>query len=159
MTVTHQVSRELGWGFYEALAKQRVMQVQSSVDPPKKVAMGERAVMMDGTDYLVYLHKDRGDPIEIVYPSEGAPTVSCPSAIFKTSPNPNAARLYMLWSMSQQGQQALIDVSGQHSLHAGVKHKAGRPLLATVKTMREDPATVATEADQIKAKYLQYFKV
>ncbi len=27
------------------------MQVQSSTDPPKKLALGERAVMADGNDY------------------------------------------------------------------------------------------------------------
>ena len=27
------------------------MQVQSAADPPKKLALGERAVMVDGSDY------------------------------------------------------------------------------------------------------------
>src|SRR5262249_43841832 len=48
MTATFQVARELGWSYFEKLAKQRVMQVQSSADPPKKLALGERAVMADG---------------------------------------------------------------------------------------------------------------
>src|SRR5262245_58363714 len=45
MTATFQMARDLGWGYFEKLAKQRVMQVQSSADPPKKLALGERAVM------------------------------------------------------------------------------------------------------------------
>src|SRR5215467_4986843 len=40
MTATFQMSRDLGWGYFEKLAKQRVMQVQSSADPPKKLALG-----------------------------------------------------------------------------------------------------------------------
>src|SRR6266446_2201302 len=51
MTATFQLVRELGWGYLEKLSKQRVMQVQSSTDPPKKLALGERAVMADGNDY------------------------------------------------------------------------------------------------------------
>src|SRR6185503_2969192 len=39
LTATHAIARDLGWGFFEKLAKQRVMQVQSGVDPPKKVAL------------------------------------------------------------------------------------------------------------------------
>ena len=35
MTATFQMSRDLGWGYFEKLAKQRIMQVQSSADPPK----------------------------------------------------------------------------------------------------------------------------
>src|SRR5947199_8841076 len=45
MTATYQMQRHLGWGFFEKLAKQNVMQVQSSADPPKKLEIGERAVM------------------------------------------------------------------------------------------------------------------
>ena len=48
MTATQQLSRDLGWGYFEKLAKQKIMQVQSAADPPKKLALGERAVMADG---------------------------------------------------------------------------------------------------------------
>src|SRR5262249_24508568 len=48
MTATFQIVREFGWQYLEKLAKQKVMQVQSSTDPPKKLALGERAVMADG---------------------------------------------------------------------------------------------------------------
>src|SRR5436309_14294585 len=51
MTATFQIARDLGWGYLEKLARQRIMQVQSSTDPPKKLALGERAVMADGNDY------------------------------------------------------------------------------------------------------------
>src|SRR5450631_3002196 len=45
MTATYEMARDLGWEFFEKLAKQRVMQVQASADPPKKIALGERAIM------------------------------------------------------------------------------------------------------------------
>jgi len=35
MTATFQIARDLGWGYFERLAKQRVMQVQSSADRPR----------------------------------------------------------------------------------------------------------------------------
>ena len=65
MTATFQIVRELGWGYFEKLARQRVMQVQSSTDPPKKLALGERAVMVDGNEYNALQLKEKGDPIEI----------------------------------------------------------------------------------------------
>jgi len=68
MTATFQIVRELGWGYLERLSRQRVMQVQSSTDPPKKLALGERAVMADGNDYNLIQLKERGDPVEVVYP-------------------------------------------------------------------------------------------
>ena len=33
MTATYQMQRDLGWSFFEQLAKQNIMQVQSSADP------------------------------------------------------------------------------------------------------------------------------
>src|SRR5450631_2071120 len=58
MTATFQVVRELGWDYMEKLSKQRVMQVQSSTDPPKKLSLGERAVMADGNEYGIVLLAD-----------------------------------------------------------------------------------------------------
>ena len=78
---------------FEKLAQQRIMQVQSATDPPKKLALGERAIMADGGEYVALQVKEKGDPIEIVYPTEGTPLIVGPNAIFKNAPNPNAARL------------------------------------------------------------------
>ena len=109
MTATQQLSRDLGWAWFEKLAKQRVMQVQSAADPPKKVAQGERAVMADGTEYVTIELKARGEPVEIVYPAEGTPLITGPSAIMARAPNPNAARLFHAWSMTGESQQLNVD--------------------------------------------------
>ena len=37
MTATFVLSRDLGWQFFEKLAQQKVLQVQSAADPPKKL--------------------------------------------------------------------------------------------------------------------------
>src|SRR3979490_1167413 len=94
MTATYQMSRDLGWEYFEKLAKQRVMQVQSAADPPKKLALGERAIMADGNEYVLFQMKEQGGPVEIVYATEGTPIISSPNAVFKAAPNPNAARLF-----------------------------------------------------------------
>src|SRR6478672_6495418 len=48
LTATYQMQRDLGWEYFEKLARQKIMQVQSAADPPKKLALGERSVMADG---------------------------------------------------------------------------------------------------------------
>jgi iron(III) transport system substrate-binding protein len=92
MTATQQLSRDLGWEWFEKLAKQKVLQVQSATEPPRKIAAGERAVMADGGEYLVTELKAKGDPVEPVYASEGTPLVTGPSGVMVRAPNPNAAR-------------------------------------------------------------------
>jgi ABC-type Fe3+ transport system substrate-binding protein len=159
MTATFQIVRELGWGYFEKLAAQRVMQVQSSTDPPKKLALGERAVMADGNDYNLIQLMDAGRPVKPIYPLEGTPTITGPSGVFASAPNPNAARLLESWLHSREGQQLLVDFTGQHSVHAQVKDRAGHKALSEIKLMRDDPAGVEKMADEIKSRYQQLFKV
>ena len=61
MNATFQIARDLGWEYLEKLAKQRIMQVQSATDTPKKIALGERAIMIDGAGYLV-IQRQGGRP-------------------------------------------------------------------------------------------------
>jgi iron(III) transport system substrate-binding protein len=159
MTATFQIARELGWGYFEKLAKQKVLQVQSSVDPPKKLALGERAVMADGNDFNLVLLKEQGQPVEIVYPAEGSPLINCPNAVLARAPNPNAARLFQSYLLSREGQQLLIDFAAQHSAHPQVKEKAGRRPLSEIKVMKDDPAAVEAQAEEIKTRYSKYFGV
>ncbi len=159
MTATFQIVRELGWGYLEKLARQKVLQVQSSTDPPKKLALGERAVMADGNDYNLIQLKEAGQPVEVVYPVEGTPLVTGPSAIFKSAPNPNAARLFQAWLHSLEAQQLLVDFARQHSVHPQVREKPGARKLADIKTWKDDPAGVEKASEEIKTRYAQLFKV
>jgi iron(III) transport system substrate-binding protein len=159
MTATFQMVRDLGWDYFEKLSKQRVMQVQSSTDPPKKLSLGERAVMADGNDYGVVLLKEAGQPVEPVYPAEGAPTISGPTGIFATAPHPNAAKLFQAWLHTRETQQFFTDFTAQYSVHAQVQSKPGRRKISDIKLMKEDPAGVDAMAEEIKTRYAKLFRV
>jgi len=159
MTATFQIVRELGWEYFEKLSKQRVMQVQSSTDPPKKLSLGERAVMADGNEYGIVLLKEAGQPVEPVYPTEGTPTISGPTGIFVTAPHPNAARLFQAWLHTRETQQFFIDFTAQYSVHAQVQSKPGRRKISDIKLMKEDAAGVEKMTEEIKTRYARLFKV
>jgi iron(III) transport system substrate-binding protein len=135
------------------------MQVQSATDTPKKLAQGERAVMADGNEYNVFLVQETGAPIEIVYPTEGTPVITSPSAVLKNAPHPNAARLFQSYLFSTEGQQLLIDVGGLRSAHPNTKEKPGRTPLSQIKQMKDDPEAVEKQVETIKSKYSQYFGI
>ncbi|HSR58346.1 MAG TPA: extracellular solute-binding protein [Candidatus Binataceae bacterium] len=159
LTATYQMARDLGWSYFEQLAKQNVMQVQSSADPPKKLALGERAVMADGNEYNIFSLKESGQPVELVYPTEGSPLIVGPNGVFKNAPNTNAARLFQSYMFSVEAQQLMSDVGGLRSAHPAVKEKAGRTPLRDIKLMKDDPVAVEAQSDQIKARYSQIFHV
>jgi len=110
MTATHQLTRDLGWEYLEKLAKQRIMQVQSASDPPKKLEIGERAVQADGNEYNLLQIKEKKGPVDIVYATEGTPLIVGPNGIFKNAPNPNAARLFQAYCFTAECQQLIVDV-------------------------------------------------
>ncbi|MBX9773792.1 MAG: extracellular solute-binding protein [Xanthobacteraceae bacterium] len=159
MNATHQIARDIGWDYFEKLAKQKVMQVQSATDTPKKIQLGERAVMVDGAGYLVIRYKEEGSPVEVVYPEEGTPLATGPSVVFKSAPNPNAARLFQNWMHGREAQQFLVDWARQYSPHGQTKEKPSVRALRDIKLMKEDPAAVEKEAEAIKKRYAQIFKV
>ena len=159
MTATQQLSRDLGWAWFEKLSKQKVMQVQSATEPPKKMVAGERPIMADGGEYLLLLMKEKGDPVEIVYPTEGTPLITGPSGIMANAPNPNAARLFHAWSLSVEAQQLNIDVAGLRSAHPKTHDRPGARKFSDIKLLREEPSVVADKADEIKAQYTRYFKM
>jgi iron(III) transport system substrate-binding protein len=159
LTATFQMARDIGWDYFEKLARQKVMQVQSAADPPKKLALGERAVMADGVEYGVFQAKETGRPIEPVYPTEGTPLIVGPNALFKGAPNPNAARLLQSYMFTAECQQLGVDHGGLRSVHQLTKEKPGRKPLAGIKLMKDDPAGVEKHSAEIKARYSQIFKV
>ncbi len=92
------------------------MQVQSASDPPKKLALGERAVQADGNEYNIFQIKESGGPVEPVYATEGTPLVVGPNAIFKTrrTRTPRGCSSALL---QPECQQLISDVGGQRSIH------------------------------------------
>jgi iron(III) transport system substrate-binding protein len=159
MTATYQLQRDLGWPWFEQLAKQNVMQVQSSSDPPKKLELGERAVMADGNEYNILQLREAGRPVEPVYATEGSPMIIGPNGIFKGSPNPNAAKLFQSFCFSREAQQLIIDIGGLRSAHPQTEEKAGWTPLKDIKTLKEDAVAVEQQSSAIKSRYTRIFRV
>jgi iron(III) transport system substrate-binding protein len=68
--------------------------------------------MADGNEYNLIQLKEKGEPVEIVYPSEGTPLIIGPSGVLKDAPNPNAARLLQSFMFSVECQQLMVDWGG-----------------------------------------------
>jgi len=159
LTATFVLVRDLGWPYFEKLGQQRVMQVQSAADPPKKLQLGERAVMADGNDYNLVLFREQKQPVEMVNPAEGSPLIIVPCGIFRNAPNPNAARLFQSFMFSREAQQVFVDSFAHRSFHGLVQDRSGRTPLSQVKLLKADPAAVLAQSEEIKARYAKIFGV
>jgi iron(III) transport system substrate-binding protein len=149
----------LGWDFIQKLAKLQVLQVQSSTEPPKKVAQGERSIMVDGNEYNAFFLRDAKEPIEVVYAAEGTPLVPGQAGVMKSAPHPNAARLFANFLFSQECQQLMIDTGGLRSFHPKTVLKADRKPLSDIKLLHADPTDLAKATPEIKQRYSEIFGV
>lgn len=157
LTGTYALVKALGWDYFEKLAKNGVQQLQSTTAPPKTLASGERAVMVDGNEYNVFIEMDAKSPIRPIYAREGTPFVTSPTAIFAAAPHPNAARVFQNFLYTLKAQQILVDTGGQRSVHPGVKEPAGRTPLKDIKVLPDDAAGLLPHVEEIKKRYAGIF--
>ena len=61
---------------------------------------------------IAFPKKRDGAPIGINFPPEGTPVTPFATGVAKTAVNPNAAKLFLNWNMSQEGQEFMIKQLG-----------------------------------------------
>jgi len=157
LTGTFALTKVLGWDYLEKLSKQGVQQLQSTTATPKSIASGERAVMVDGNEYNMFIEIDAKSPVKIIYAQEGTPFVTSPTAIFAGAPHPNAARVLQNFLYTAKAQQLLVDQGGARSVHPDAKEPANRTPLKDIKLLPDDPAAMLPQIAEIKRKYTAIF--
>src|SRR6202790_4066295 len=157
MTANYELMKAFGWAYLQKLGAQRVMQVQSSTEPPKVISRGEQPVMAGGNEYVVFQLQAQGSPLALVYPPEGTPFETSPAAIFKDAPHPNAARLFYAYLFDKDTQQMLVDFGGLRSVRAGLNEPANRVPITRIRLFHHDPQGVLKTSDEMKTRYAQYF--
>ena len=137
------------------------MQVQSATDPPKKLALGERAIMADGGEYVALQLKENGEPIEIVYPTEGTPLIVGPERDLQERAQPErrapVAELHVL-ARGPAGHDRLRAACTRSTPLA--KEKPGRtPLSQDQGHEGRRGGGREAETENLKKRYAQIFKV
>ena len=146
-----------GWDYFKQLAQNKLMLVQSAVDPAGVVASGERPVAVNGGDYYFYQTKKKGNPVEIVYPKEGVPLVVSPTAIMSFAPHPSAARLFTDFSFRREVQQVMADSEGLYTGHPEVTYPADKPKLSELKLLTADPEELEKRNEEIRTRFVEFF--
>src|SRR2546426_8420838 len=146
-----------GWDYWKQLAQNRLMLVQSAVDPAGVVASGERPVAVNGGDYTFYQTRKQGNPVEIVYPKEGVPLVVSPTAIAAGAPHPSAAKLFTDFTFSREVQQVLADTEGLYTGHPDVTYPADKPKLGELRLLHTDPDELEKRNEEIRKRFVEFF--
>lgn len=144
-TVTLAGNLPSGWSFYEQLQKNGAMAAGGNGDILRQVATGEKLYGMI-VDFMPIREKAKGAPVAFVAPAEGLSAVTEPVAILRTAKNPEAAKAFVDFLLSKEGQE-LARKQGYVPAHPEVAPPEGFPPRASMKLMAFDPAAaLAAEA-------------
>jgi len=100
-------NEEFGEEFFAALGANGVRQLQNNGAAAQVTASGEMMAAV-GLDFQIRTLQAEGSPIAYVYPADGGVFIPSPIAIFKDAPNQAAARHFVDYILSAEGQSTLV---------------------------------------------------
>jgi iron(III) transport system substrate-binding protein len=140
-----------GWDYFKQLERNKPQIGRSSADPVTTLNAGERDIGACTPAATTLLSRSRGNPLALIYPSDGVQLVPAPSGIIKTAPHPAAAKLFMEF-MAGPVYSETVAPFFEVSLQANGKAPPGAKPLSEVKTIL--PTGEETEAGMPEVKEL-----
>jgi len=98
---------DLGWNFFERLKAGDAVAVRGNGAVLTAVASGEKPYGIL-VDFMAFNAKAKGSPIDFIFAAEGNPAVTEPVAILRTTQNPVAARAFVDFILSDEGQRLAV---------------------------------------------------
>lgn len=145
----------IGWAWFETLAQKDVFLTQGNGAVLRTVANGERPYGIV-VDFLPIRAALQGSPVGVVYPGEGVPVITEPVGIVKGTPNLQAARAFVDFLLSVEGQRVAVGM-GYMPLRADVAPPAGFPALADLQQLTAPAAALAATRDADKERFGNLF--
>lgn len=150
-TVTLTGNLPQGWDYYDALARNGAQATGGNGDVLKAVSGGDKLFGMI-VDYMPIREKAKGAPVEFVFPKEGVSAVTEPVAILSTAKNADAAKAFVDFLLSKDGQQAAVKM-GYIPARADIALPAGYPDRSSIKVLGYDAAAALANDAANKAKF------
>lgn len=146
---------DLGWDYFEKLKANELVSVRGNGAVLKSVASGEKAYGIL-VDFMAMNAKKDGSPIEFVFPEEGVTAVTEPVAIMSTAKNADAAKKFVDFILSDDGQKLALKQG-----YLPAKPSVGRPDWlpegTEIKIMTVDVPKVVGEIGANKEKFSSMF--
>jgi iron(III) transport system substrate-binding protein len=102
------LSGEKGWDYFAGLRANEPLIQRSTFDSIASLNSGERLIapMPDG---VAAANIAKGNPISVVYPSDGSLFILGFTAIMKNAPQPNMAKLFTEFLLSEEHARILVE--------------------------------------------------
>jgi iron(III) transport system substrate-binding protein len=155
MLGTMTARSDLGWTFFEKLKAGDAIAVRGNGAVMTAVANGEKSYGVL-VDFMAFNAKAKGSPIDFIFPAEGLPAVTEPVAILKTTQNAAAARAFVDFILSDEGQKLAVSM-GYIPARASVGMPSWYPAGAKINLMPTDIAKVVQANSENLKRFAELF--
>ncbi len=146
---------DFGWAHFEALAENGVVPQGGNGAVFQAVATGEKLYGIV-VDFLPIREAAKGSPVSFVFPTEGVSAVTEPVAILESANNPEAAKAFVDFLLSRDGQE-LAASQGYLPAHPDVAPPEGFPPLSEIGLLEFDPEAALANEEADRERYMNIF--
>ncbi len=145
----------LGPDYYEKLAKNGAVALRGNGAVLNAVAGGQKMYGII-VEFMALNAKAKGSPVDFVFPAEGVSIVTEPTAILRGTRNLAAARAFVDFVLSKEGQEVATS-QGYFPARKDVKPPAGFPDAAALKFLPVDIAELLKQDERNKKRFAELF--
>jgi len=146
---------QLGFAWYEKLKANGAMPQSGNGAVMNAITSGSKGYGVL-VDYMAIREKAKGAPIEFVFPKEGVSIVTEPVAMLKRAKNPDGAKAFIDFVLSDAGQRLVLK-QGYLPADASLPAPEGFPARESIKLMPYDPAKALADTDANKKRFADLF--
>jgi iron(III) transport system substrate-binding protein len=147
-----------GLDYFKALERNKPQIGRSSADPVTVLNAGERTIGAAMPSATTLLSVSRGNPLTLIYPTDGTLLVPSPSGALKAAPHPNAAKLFMEYFAGAAYSQTARRFYGE-SLRADVPPPEGARALDSFKVITPTAQDVEKGIPEVREIWRDIFGV
>jgi iron(III) transport system substrate-binding protein len=148
--------KTLGWNYYEQLHANQAMAQGGNGGVLKAVASGTKPYGVI-VDFLAIREAAKGSPIEFIFPKTGVSMVTEPVAIMKEAKNKAAAKRFVDFLLSKEGQSLVLE-QGYLPARSDIGVPEGFPKRENIHLMPFNAAKTLRDSDANKARFSKIFE-
>jgi iron(III) transport system substrate-binding protein len=152
-----QMKKMYGWDYFKKLELNKP-RIGRSINDTVTMLNAKESWVGAGPSATTLQSKDKGNPVAIAYPEDGAILMVSPSSIMKNAPAPNAAKLFVEYLLSKDCNEIMVK-QRQDSVNKLVKPLPGGRSIADVKTVRPTYEEIDKGIPEVKELFRDTFGI
>ncbi|MBE0621988.1 MAG: extracellular solute-binding protein [Burkholderiales bacterium] len=146
-----------GWDYFEKLERNKP-QIGRSINDTVTMLNAKERWVAAGPEATTLRSRDKGNPLAVIYPTDGSLLMVSPSGIPKNAPAPNAAKLFVEFLLDREAAEVSVKAYSL-SVIKGIKSAPGAKPLEEIKIIRPTEEEITKGIPEVKEKFRDTFGI